>query len=72
MVGGAFALAIFLFAIAAPKPAHALVATLVQVTNTSSNPVPTQAVGNTAVINADEPLRVPYFSQRQGNSNENT
>ena len=41
MVAAAFALAMILFVIAAPKAAHALVATLVQVTNTSANPVPT-------------------------------
>jgi len=41
MIAGAFALAMILFAIAAPKAAHALVSTLVQITNTSANPVPT-------------------------------
>jgi len=41
MVAGAFALAMILFAIAAPKAAHALVSTLVQITNTSANPVHT-------------------------------
>jgi hypothetical protein len=40
MVAGAFALTMILFAIAAPKTAHAIVATLVQITNTASNPVP--------------------------------
>ena len=43
MVAGAFALAMILFAIAAPKTAHAIVATLVQITNTASNPVPVDA-----------------------------
>jgi len=43
MVAGAFALAILLFAISAPKTAHAIVATLVQITNTASNPVPVDA-----------------------------
>ena len=41
MIAGGFALAMVLFAIAAPKAAHALVSTLVQITNTSANPVPT-------------------------------
>src|SRR5947209_17331013 len=40
MVAGAFALAMLVFAIAAPKTPHAIVATLVQITNTASNPVP--------------------------------
>jgi hypothetical protein len=44
MVAGAFALAVTMFAILAPKTAQAFVATLVQVTNTSANPVPNQAV----------------------------
>jgi hypothetical protein len=44
MVAGAFTLAVTIFATLAPKTAHAFVATLVQVTNTSANPVQAQAV----------------------------
>jgi len=36
------------FAIIGPRTAHALVATLVQVTNTTANPVPTQDVNRSA------------------------
>jgi hypothetical protein len=46
IVGGAFSLAILLFALAAPKAAHAIVATLVQITNTASSPVPTWRTDN--------------------------
>ena len=48
MVAGAFALAVVLFVSLAPQAAHALVATLVQVTNTDTNPVPTRGVDNHA------------------------
>jgi len=44
-----FVLAVATISILNPRVAHALVATLVQVTNTSANPVPTQAVGTTPV-----------------------
>jgi hypothetical protein len=40
MVGGAIALAGIFGALLAPKAAHGIVATLVQVVNTSANPVP--------------------------------
>jgi hypothetical protein len=43
------ALLAMLFAVAAPKAVHAIVATLVQVTNTSANPVPTVATDNPAL-----------------------
>jgi hypothetical protein len=58
-VAGAFALAIVLFSIAAPRAVHAIVATLVQVTNTSANPVPTQPVGTTPVSGAVEVSNLP-------------
>jgi hypothetical protein len=45
---GAIVLAAVLIALSAPKATHALVATLVQVVNTSANPVPTQIVNNPA------------------------
>jgi hypothetical protein len=48
MVAGAVALAGILGAQLAPKAAHGIVATLVQVVNTAANPVPTQAVDNHA------------------------
>ena len=48
MVAGAVALAGTFGALLAPKAAHGIVATLVQVVNTSANPVPTQAVDNHA------------------------
>src|SRR5580700_11168682 len=41
---GAMALAVTLLILAAPKAAHAIVATLVQVANTSANPAITQDV----------------------------
>jgi hypothetical protein len=43
MVAGAVALAAIFGALLAPKAAHGIVATLVQVVNTSANPVPTLA-----------------------------
>jgi hypothetical protein len=49
LVSATFVLAVVSFTVVAPKTAHAIVATLVQVTNTSANPVPTQAVGTTPV-----------------------
>ena len=49
MVFGAAVLAVILASLLAPKAAHALVATLVQVTNTSANPVPTVATDNPAL-----------------------
>lgn len=57
MVFGAVMLAGMVGVILTPKAAHALVATLVQVANTSANPVP--------VTNADEPFagmcNMPFF-----------
>jgi hypothetical protein len=49
VVSAAFILAVGTFTVVAPKTAHAIVASLVQVTNTAANPVATQAVGTTAV-----------------------
>lgn len=46
---GSILTAALLLAAVAPKSAHALVATLVQVTNTSANPVPTVATDNPAL-----------------------
>jgi hypothetical protein len=45
MVAGAVAVAGILGALVAPKAAHGIVATLVQVVNTSANPVPTVMSG---------------------------
>ena len=46
---GVLAFMAVLFTLAAPKAVHAIVATLVQVTNTSANPVPTVATDNPAL-----------------------
>jgi hypothetical protein len=48
MVFGAIALTALLLELAAPKATHALVATLVQVTNTTANPVPNKDVDSPA------------------------
>jgi hypothetical protein len=40
VVSAAFIVAVVTFSVVAPKAAHAVIATLVQVTNTASNPVP--------------------------------
>jgi hypothetical protein len=48
MVGGAGALAGILAIAIAPKTAHGLVAALVQVSNTTANPVPTQDIRGSA------------------------
>jgi hypothetical protein len=48
MIAGAGALAGILAIAIAPKTAHALVATLVQVSNTIANPVPTEDIRGTA------------------------
>jgi hypothetical protein len=45
---GGVAIAAFLLALAAPKRVQAVVSTLVTVANTTTNPVPTQAVDNPA------------------------
>ena len=52
-VAGCLSLAILTLPMAFPKAAHALAATLVQVTNTASNPVISQDV--------DSPARSPYY-----------
>jgi hypothetical protein len=44
-----FAVCLTIFAAFTPRIAHAITATLVQVVNTATNPVPVQAVGNTPV-----------------------
>ncbi len=48
MVVGVVALAVLIVAVLAPNTAHGLVAALVQVTNTTANPVPTVAADNPA------------------------
>jgi hypothetical protein len=53
---GSVVLAGFVLTLMAPKALHALVATLVQVANTSANPA--------IVSNVDVPGRIPYQSQR--------
>jgi hypothetical protein len=68
---GAIFLAALLIAALAPKAAHAIVATLVQVANTSANPAITQGVPNlasqivtlTASIDADSFTKVAPFYQ---------
>ena len=52
---GSVVLAGFALTLLAPKALHALVATLVQVANTSANPA--------IVSNMDDPGRIPYQSQ---------
>jgi len=52
---GSLVLAGFALTLLAPKALHAMVATLVQVANTSSNPA--------IVSNMDDPGRIPYQSQ---------
>jgi hypothetical protein len=52
-VAGGLLLSVFALALVAPKTVHALAATLVQVTNTSTNPVVNQDV--------DSPGRSPYY-----------
>ena len=48
---GALVVLMAIVALVAPKRAHAVVAALVQVTNTNSNPVPTQDVGKDLATN---------------------
>jgi hypothetical protein len=48
VVSAAFILAVVTFSVVAPKAAHAVIATLVQVSNTAANPVPTVATDNPA------------------------
>jgi hypothetical protein len=55
MVAGAVTLAAILSASIAPKSAHALVAALVQVTNTAANPVPT--------LDINTPAEEPFQTQ---------
>ena len=62
---GAGILTLGVLILAAPRAAHAIAATLVLITNTSSNPVPT--------FNIEEPARIPYansFSGTPANSNQ--
>lgn len=56
-------LAAALVSVLAPKAAHALVATLVQVVSSTSNPVVT--------LSADTATRIPYQSASQGTCNIN-
>jgi hypothetical protein len=49
MILASFVLLVAIVSLAAPKAVHATVATLVQVTNTSANPVPTVATDNPAL-----------------------
>jgi hypothetical protein len=55
---GAILAAALLLVLAAPKSVHALVATLVQVANTTANPAVT--------LDADKATRIPYQSSAQG------
>jgi len=55
MISGAVTLAAILSASIAPKAAHALVAALVQVTNTAANPVPT--------LDINTPAEEPFQTQ---------
>ena len=54
-LAGCFCLAVLAVPVIAPKTAHALAATLVQITNTATNPVINQDV--------DSPGRAPYQQQ---------
>jgi hypothetical protein len=45
---GAAAIALFALILAAPRTVHAIAATLVQITNTSANPVIAQAIGQSS------------------------
>lgn len=54
MILGSFVLLVSLMSLAAPKAAHALVATLVQVANTTANPAVT--------LDAGKSTRIPYQS----------
>jgi hypothetical protein len=59
---GSILAAALLLAVVAPKSAHALVATLVQVANTKANPVPTVATDNPAL----QPLGNFQFTEAGG------
>lgn len=58
MVLGSLAVLVALVSLAAPRAAHAIVATLVQVANTTANPAVT--------LDAGEATRIPYQSSSQG------
>ncbi len=58
MVLGSLALLVTLISLAAPKAAHAIVATMVQVANTAANPAVT--------LDADKATRIPYQSSSEG------
>ncbi len=55
---GSVALTAMLISLGAPKAVHAIVATLVQVANTTANPAVT--------LDADKATRIPYQSSSQG------
>jgi len=59
MAFGAVALSVLIVAVLAPSAAHGLVATLVQVVNTTANPVINR--------DADAATRTPYQSVQEGN-----
>jgi hypothetical protein len=60
-VYGAAALAVATLVLATPRAAHAIAATLVQVTNTTANPVPN--------LDAERIARIPYESTQQPQGN---
>lgn len=60
-LGGIF-LAVLLIAVFAPKATRGVVAALVQVTNTSANPVPTVSVSNLVPFGANLCLETSAFS----------
>jgi len=62
MVAGAVAMAGIFGALLAPKAAHGIVATLVQVTNTSSNPVPVTLAPTKTVTVANLNIDLPCFT----------
>jgi hypothetical protein len=59
---GAVALAAMLLSLAAPKAVHAIVAALVEVTNTPANPVPTADVHQSAAQNIELYCSAPYVA----------
>jgi hypothetical protein len=54
LIALSFAICMTVFAAFAPRIAHAITATLVQVVNTAQNPVPSQPVATTQVLLDDE------------------
>jgi hypothetical protein len=63
LTAASFALALTLFAVINPRAAHAFVATLVQVANTSANPVPNRDV--------DQPSNEPFSWEGIGSTSSN-